>query len=231
MLYAVIDLTARVTPERAVAELEGLRFKRAENRMKRYTRDGAMAEAVVDGQLRVMRLSMAAAIDDGMLLDRRWITLADFPWTSRMDTETLVLQHVTYITHRVSVIAERGPPGEGTESVRVEWDFSKKRKSDSDDAERVDWVVEKLTGAAPAVAAALLLKRLLRARASDGHKGAGDDCVEDDDQGLPESTGVRGQDAGAPEAGGLRGPGDEGVDPDELDAQDGAAPATDRDPA
>ena len=218
MLYAVIDLTARLTPERAVAELEGLRFKRTEHRMKRYTRGAAMAEAVVDGPLRVMRLSPAAVIDDAMLLDRRWITLADFPWTSRMDAEALVLQHVTYITHRVSVVSEKGLPGAGTETVRVEWDFSKKRASDSDDAERVDWVLEKLTGAARPVKAALLLKRLLRQ-----HKDAATGSVENDDQGDHESAGVRRQDAGALEADGPRGRGDEGVDHRELGVQAAAA--------
>lgn len=191
MLIVVIDLTRAVTPAGAVAALEGDRFKRTEHRLKRYTRGGAMAEAVHGGPLRVMTVVPVATIDNAMLLDRRWMTMMDFPWSTAMDGEWLVLQHTTFVTHRVSVVCEAGPPGAGGESVRVEWEFGAGK--DEDDFERVDWVLEQL-GAKGPVSASLTLKRLLReAKLKDAQHG-----IRQDGQGQGSSE-VRGQDEGVPE--------------------------------
>lgn len=190
MLYVVIDLSSKLTPQRAVAELEGLRFKRTEHRMKRYTRGTSMAEAVLDGPLRVMKIQPVASAGAGpvaLLVDRRWQTTADFPWTSYMDTESILLQHTTHLTHRVTLVCETGVDGAGSESVRIEWDFaSGKKKSDDDHAERVDWLLARLdAGGTPA---SLTLKRLLRE-----HKGLAQSGVNG--EGTEQDASVRSEDA------------------------------------
>lgn len=158
MLIVIIDLTSKVTPSRAVSSLEGNRFKRTEQRMKRYTRGGVMAEAVHDGPLRVMSISPVAAIDNAVMVDRRWMTMMDFPWSTHMDSESMVLQHTTFVTHRVSVICEVGIDS-NVETVRVEWEFAAGK--DENDYERVDWILEQLAVKGP-VCSSLMLKRLLR---------------------------------------------------------------------
>lgn len=191
MLFIVIDLTAKVTPQRAVAELEGLRFKRTEHRMKRYSRGASIAEAVHDGPLRVMRMAPAASLAEAdppaILLDRRWTTIADFPWTTHMDTESMLLQHTTHVTHRVTLVCETGTSGSGADSVRIEWDFASGKKGSDDHAERVDWLMERLSPGAPA--ASLTLTRLLRL-----HKAASQSSANDEVPG-PEEADVRCQDA------------------------------------
>lgn len=184
MLIVIIDLTSKVTPSRAVSALEGNRFKRTENRMKRYSRGGAMAEAVHGGPLKVMTVAPVVSIDNAILADRRWMTMMDFPWSTHMDSESMLLQHTTFVTHRVSVVCETGPPDTGVESVRVEWEFAAGK--DEDDCERVDWILEQLDAKGP-VSASLTLKRLLR---EAKHKGGGDG-IEEDGQGTAK---VRGQD-------------------------------------
>jgi hypothetical protein len=196
MLFVVIDLTAKVTPQRAVAELEGLRFKRTENRMKRYSRGASIAEAVHDGPLRVMRMAPAAALsavpDDpaALLLDRRWTTIADFPWTTHMDTESMLLQHTTHVTHRVTLVCETGTAGSAAESVRIEWDFASGKKGSDDHAERVDWLLQRLSPGAPA--ASLTLTRLLRLHKAGAQTHANDEVPE------PEEADVRCEDARDP---------------------------------
>jgi hypothetical protein len=201
MLIVIIDLTTKVTPSRAVSALEGNRFKRTENRMKRYSRGGAMAEAVHGGPLKVLSISPVVTIDNAILADRRWMTMMDFPWSTHMDSESMLLQHTTFVTHRVSVVCETGPPDTGVESVRVEWEFAAGK--DEDDCERVDWILEQLDAKGP-VSASLTLKRLLR---EAKHKG-GRDGIEED--GQSQSTEVRRQDEDDPEDGIPCG-GDEGL--------------------
>jgi hypothetical protein len=191
MLIVIIDLTSKVTPSRAVSALEGERFKRTEHRMKRYSRGGAVAEAVHGGALRVMSIGPVAAIDNAILADRRWMTMMDFPWSTHMDSESMVLQHTTFVTHRVSVVCETGTDS-NVESVRVEWEFAAGK--DEDDCERVDWILEQLDAKGP-VPASLTLKRLLR---EAEHKGR-DDGIEEDGQG--QVTEVRRQDEDVPEDG------------------------------
>lgn len=192
MLIVIIDLTTKVTPSRAVSALEGNRFKRTENRMKRYSRGGAMAEAVHGGPLKVLSISPVATIDNAILADRRWMTMMDFPWSTHMDSESLLLQHTTFVTHRVSVVCETGPDP-GVESVRVEWEFAAGK--DEDDCERVDWILEQLD-AKGAVSASLTLKRLLRE--AKLHKGRVDGIEED---GQSPGTEVRRQDEDVSEDG------------------------------
>lgn len=195
MLFVIYDLTSSVTPARAVAELEGLRFKRVEHRLKRYSRAGHIAEAVHNGPLRVMHMRPSVHLDAAVLIDKRYMTQADFPWTSHMDTESLVLQHTTFVTHRVSVVCESGVHGEDTSSVRLEWDFASGKAGQGDDSERVDWVLERL-GCATDVPASLQLKRLLRL-----HKAGSQ--IQGNGEGT--SPGVRSEDAsgtGGSEAGG-----------------------------
>ena len=159
-LYVSIDLSAVVTPGRAVSQLEGTRFKQTEQRVKRYVRAGAFAEAVAGGGLRVCRMTPVGREGDAHLIDRRWMTMADFPWCSEMDSEGLLVKHTTFVTHRVTVVCERGPTT-GDDCVRVEWDYAAGTGGDADHAERVDWLLAKLGAPAPA-AAGLTLKRLLR---------------------------------------------------------------------
>lgn len=188
MLIVIIDLTAKVTPSRAVSALEGNRFKRTENRMKRYSRGGAMAEAVHGGPLKVMTVAPVVSIDNAILADRRWMTMMDFPWSTHMDSESLLLQHTTFVTHRVSLVCETGLPDTGVESVRVEWEFAAGK--DEDDCERVDWILEQLDAKGP-VSASLTLKRLLREAKL---KARGEHGIEEDgQQGAAE---VRRQDEG-----------------------------------
>lgn len=201
MLIVIIDLTSKVTPSRAVSALEGNRFKRTEHRMKRYSRGDAVAEAVHGGALRVMSIAPVAAIDNAFLADRRWMTMMDFPWSTNMDSESMILQHTTFVTHRVSLVCETGIDP-GVESVRVEWEFAAGK--DEDDCERMDWILEQLDakGAAPS---SLTLKRLLR---EAKHKGRDGGIEADDGQGP--GTEVRRQDEDVSEDD-LPRDGDEGV--------------------
>lgn len=190
MLIVIIDLTSKVSPSEAVAALEGDRFKRTENRMKRYTNGGAIAEAVHAGVLKIMTITPVTAIDESMLVDRRWMTMMDFPWSTRMDTETPLLQHVTLVTHRVSVVCETGL-STGAKSVRIEWEFAAGK--DEDDCERVDWIMERM-GVRTSVSASLTLKRLLRqAKLKDGHG------IEGDGEGREKGIEIRRQDEGISE--------------------------------
>lgn len=164
----VINLTTDISPEKAVANLSGLKFKRVEHRMKRYVRNGKMAEAYLDGPLKVYTLKPKASLDNYLLFARRWLTIADFPWSSHMDTETILLQHTIFVTHRVSVICETGI-GPEHNSVRIEWDFAAGKrvhdsKVDDDHSERVDYILKTLGIKSPA--ARLILGRLKRERAS-----------------------------------------------------------------
>jgi hypothetical protein len=118
------------------------------------------------------------------------MTMMDFPWSTHMDSESMLLQHTTFVTHRVSVVCETGPDT-GLESVRVEWEFAAGK--DEDDCERVDWILEQLDAKGP-VPASLTLKRLLR---EAKHKGLEDYGIED---GQSQSTEVRRQDESVPEA-------------------------------
>ena len=193
MLYAIIDLSRYVAPGRAVAELEGMNFKRSEQRLKRFARSGAIAEAVHNGPLRVYKASFVASQGEAHLIDRHWMTQADFPWTSYMDSEVLLIQHTTYLTHRVSVVCESGLEGHGVDSVRIEWDFaSGKKHAKEDHSERVEWAMDRL-GVPKGVGMSLALKRLLRLkpRSTDAAQdvaadGKGDEvCAE-----------IRGEDGG-----------------------------------
>lgn len=170
MLLVVIDLTAALAPEAAVARLAGLGFKRSERRLKRLARDGSIAEAALGGALRVMRVEVCASEGAALLLRRRWTTIADFPWASRMDTEALVVQHTTLVTHLVRVVCESEPGGGGC--VRVEWEFAAAAAAQGDGAERVDWVLDRLGAPAAAPAArtlACLLRRHKRAEQEGAH--------------------------------------------------------------
>lgn len=161
MSVVMINLTSRIAPSQAVAALDGLRFKSGERRLKRYVRGDRIAEAVHEGPLSVSTYEQRATIGEAMLVGRRRLTLADFPWSSQMDGEGIVMQHTTYITHRVSMICETGAAPEDS-SVRIEWDFTATHRLREDDhAERVDWVLDKL-GTKLEANAELTLKRLLR---------------------------------------------------------------------
>lgn len=165
----IINLSSEISPEKAVANLSGLKFKRAEQRMKRYTMNGNIAEAYLDGPLKVYTLKPKASLDNATLFSRRWLTIADFPWSSHMDTETILLQHTIFVTHRVSVICETGL-GPEHNSVRIEWDFAagkrvQQSKVDDDHCERVDYILKTL-GISKCPAAKLILGRLKRERAA-----------------------------------------------------------------
>lgn len=159
MLLVIVDLSAAIEPAQAVAQLDGLRFKSGERRLKRLARGGSIADAVLGGSLRVQNASVRADEGAALLVDRRWTTIADFPWVSRVDSEALVSQHTTHVTHRVCVVCESEHGGGG--SVRVEWDFASGPRGQDDGAERVDWVLERL-GAPLAAGAATTLARMLR---------------------------------------------------------------------
>ena len=161
MSVVMINLTSRIAPSQAVAALDGLRFKSSERRLKRYVRGDRIAEAVHEGPLSVSTYEQRATIGEAMLVGRRRLTLADFPWSTQMDGEGIVMQHTTYITHRVSMICETGAAPEDS-TVRIEWDFAATHRLREDDhAERVDWVLDKL-GTKLEANAELTLKRLLR---------------------------------------------------------------------
>jgi len=179
MSLVLFNLSARVTPAQATAALEGLRFKTGERRLKRYVRGDKMAEAVYQGPLSVTTYEQHAALGDAMLVGRRRLTSADFPWTTHMDRESILMQHTTFVTHRVSLVCETGRAPEDA-SVRIEWDFSSAGKrgiKQDDHAERVDWVLDKLAfravDGATVPGAELTLKRLLRIRQKQCH---GQEC-------------------------------------------------------
>ena len=162
----VINLTSDISPEMAVAKLAGLQFKRVEHRMKRYTVDGKIAEAYLDGPLVVYVLVPTASLDNALLCARRRLTIADFPWSSHMDSETILLHHTIFITHRVSLVCETGLDPSHS-SVRIEWDFAAGKRMheghvDDDHSERVDYVLKALGIESPP--ARLVLGRLKRER-------------------------------------------------------------------
>ena len=159
MLIVLIDLTHNITPEEAVASLEGNRFKKTEQHLKRYCRDGLMAEAVLDGGLKVFMMKPIANKGNATIADRRWMTMMDFPWLSAMDHETMILKHTIFVTHRVSVICEKGIQGSGGDCVRIEWEFA--NGVEEDDAERVDWLLHRL-GESSSTGSGILLKQLLK---------------------------------------------------------------------
>lgn len=188
----VINLTTDISPEKTVALLAGLKFKRVEYRLKRYARNGKIAEAYLEGPLKVYTMRPKASIDNSFLFTRRWLTIADFPWSTHMDSETILLQHTIFVTHRVSIICEIGFHQEDS-SVRIEWDYAagkrvQESKVDDDHSERVDYILKTLGIKFPA--AKLLLGRLKRERISiEGLKQpAHIDSKEDaDEEGCEES--------------------------------------------
>jgi hypothetical protein len=162
----VIDLSSQISPEKAVANLSGLKFKRVEHRLKRYARSGRIAEAYLNGPLKVYALKDMASLDNAHLLARRWLTLADFPWSSHMESETILLRHTVFVTHRVSVVCDTGYGPEDS-GVRIEWDFATgKRVQDSrvvdDHSDRVDYILKAMGVESPS--ANLVLGRLKRER-------------------------------------------------------------------
>lgn len=187
----MINLTSRIAPSQAVAALDGLRFKSGERRLKRYVRGDRIAEAVHEGSLSVTTYEQRAVVGDAALVGRRRLALVDFPWSSQMDGEGIVMQHTTYITHRVSMICETGASPEDA-SVRIEWDFSAAHRLREDDhAERVDWVLDKL-GAKLDAKAELTLKRLLRIWQKDvAEKRAAAETQADYTQGNSNTQGNR----------------------------------------
>lgn len=182
------DLSARLTPADAVAALEGLRFKSNERRLKRYAVNDRIAEAVLGGSLSVMTLAQQAALGNAILVGRRRLTLADFPWTTRMQSEGCIVQHTTCVTHRVALVCETGAQPEDA-SVRIEWDFSSVNRrrgapKEDDHAERVDWVLQKL--GVPSDGAELTLKRLLRIKQRDDQRRATESDPEEEPETDPD---------------------------------------------
>ena len=126
----IVNLTGKLSPRAAVSALEGLRFKMTERRMKRYFRGNKVAEACLDGPLKVYYIAQQATLPDAMLVSRRYLTLADFPFTSYMDSERLVRQHTTFLTHRVTLVCEVGLDDDPSDDcVRIEWDFASGKKA------------------------------------------------------------------------------------------------------
>ena len=182
----IVNLTGKLSPRAAVSALEGLRFKMTERRMKRYFRGNKVAEACLDGPLKVYYIAQQATLPDAMLVSRRYLTLADFPFTSYMDSERLVRQHTTFLTHRVTLVCEVGLDDDPSDDcVRIEWDFASGKKAQEskvadDHAERVDFVLSKL-GVSMAAPASLTLKRLRAARAAQAGKESPSPIDKDDD--------------------------------------------------
>lgn len=202
MLIVVYDLSSLLSPGRAVAALEGLDppFKRTERHLKRLVRGDAIADAVSQGGVRTMRVRTVAEDPPALLVDRRWTSLPEFPFTSRVDTELGLLQHTTFVTNRVSLVCEAGDH----DAVRVEWDFPRASSGGAPDAERVDWLLQTLgVRAAPA---ALTLARLLRV-----HKGAAPTAGNDGEGGRVQDLGGR---EGREGAGAAPGGGPEAEGPD-----------------
>ena len=165
----VINLSAQISPEKTVANLSGLKFKRVEHRMKRYSVNGNIAEAYLGGPLKVYTTRLKASVENACLVSRRWLTIADFPWSTIMDKEIILLHHTIFVTHRVSVVCETGL-GPENNSVRIEWDFAagkraQESKVDDDHCERVDYILKTL-GINQCPAAKLILGRLKREHAS-----------------------------------------------------------------